>query len=132
MRISTARKIATITALLAVGCLTVSTAQAACQGSNGRGWGRGAGAGQFEMTTADKVCRISFTNVINERDNTSIPATNVSLTRAPSAGKVSVTKSGLVYTPNKGFKGSDTFCTSNTTAKAPGVTLSGCITVTVR
>ncbi len=126
------RVLVTLTTGFVVGCLTLSAAQAACTGSNGRGWGRGAGAGQFEMTAADKACRIGFTNVINERDKTSVPATNVALTRAPSAGKVSVTKSGLVYTPNKGFKGNDTFCTTNTTAKVPGVTLSGCITVTVR
>ncbi len=50
----------------------------------------------------------------------------------PKNGKVQVTGKGLVYTPAKGFKGSDSFCTKNTTPKAPGVVLSGCITVAVR
>lgn len=115
-----------------VSCAMLSGAQAACTGSNGRGWGTGNGAGQFEMTAADKTCRMSFQGVINEAAKTRIPATEVTITRAPGSGKVAVTKSGLVYTPNKGFQGSDTFCTSNTTPKEPGITLSGCITVTVR
>jgi len=110
----------------------LSGAQAACTGSNGRGWGTGNGAGQFEMTAADKTCRMSFQGVINEAAKTRIPATQVTITRAPASGKIAVTKSGLIYTPNKGFQGSDTFCTSNTTPKVPGITLSGCVTVTVR
>jgi len=116
----------------AVGCLTLSMAEAACTGTNGRGWGSGRGAGKFEMTAADKNCRISFTNVINDQQKTRIPATNVTITRAPKSGKVNVTGSGLVYTPNQGFRGSDTFCTRNTTPKAPGAVLSGCITIAVK
>ena len=112
--------------------MMLSSAEAACTGSNGRGWGTGSGAGQFEMVAADKTCRMSFQGVTNEAARTRIPATEVTITRAPSSGKIAVTKSGLVYTPNKGFTGSDTFCTSNTTPKAPGITLSGCVTVTVR
>lgn len=114
------------------GYAAISGAQAACTGSNGRGWGSGNGAGQFEMNASDKNCPMSFQGVINDTTKTRIPATEVRITRAPGSGKVSVTRTGLVYTPNKGFKGNDTFCTSNTTPKAPGVTLSGCVTVTVR
>lgn len=109
-----------------------SVAEAACTGSNGRGWGSGQGSGSFEMTSADKSCQISFPNVINDRAGTQVPANKVSFTRQPSNGKVSVTGRGLVYTPARGFKGTDRFCTSNTAPKAPGVTLSGCVAVTVR
>jgi hypothetical protein len=123
--------IATAT-ILAAGCFTVSVADAACTGSNGRGWGSGNGAGKFEMAATDKNCRIGFTNVIDEKKKTSIPATKVTVTRAPKSGKVNVGGNGLLYTPAKGFKGRDTFCTRNSTPKVPGVTLSGCITVTVR
>lgn len=84
------------------------------------------------MTAADKSCRISFPGIIDDRKGTRVPATNVTVTRRPASGKVSVIAGrGIFYTPNKGFKGSDTFCTSNTTPKAPGVILSGCITVAV-
>ncbi|MCC4243238.1 Ig-like domain-containing protein [Stappia indica] len=119
-------------ATVVAGCIFASSVHAACTGSNGRGWGRGNGAGSFQMTAADKSCRIGFTNVINDRTKTSVPANKVSVTRAPKNGKVQVTGKGLVYTPAKGFKGSDSFCTKNTTPKAPGVVLSGCITVAVR
>lgn len=114
------------------GCLFASSVHAACTGSNGRGWGRGNGAGSFKMAAADKSCRIGFTNVINEQTKARIPATQVSVTRPPKNGKVQVTGKGLIYTPAKGFKGSDTFCTRNTTPKVPGFVLSGCITVAVR
>jgi len=126
------RILAILAVSLAMGGLSVSMAEAACKGSNGRGWGSGNGAGKFEMSATDKVCNIGFTNVIDDKKNTSIPATKVKVTRAPKSGKVGVTGKGLVYTPAKGFTGSDTFCTANTTPKVPGVTLSGCITVTVR
>ncbi|TQI76519.1 hypothetical protein FHT98_4315 [Bosea sp. AK1] len=126
------RVLITMITFVAAGYAALSSAQAACTGTNGRGWGTGNGAGQFEMSMADKTCRISFPGVINETAKTRIPATQVTVTRAPGSGKVAVTRSGLTYTPNKGFQGSDTFCTSNTTPKVPGVTLSGCITVTVR
>lgn len=116
----------------AIVLLSASVAQAACTGTNGRGWGSGQGSGSFQMTTADKTCRISFPHVINDATRTQVPASRVSFTRQPASGKVSVTGSGLVYTPGKGFKGTDTFCTSNTAPKAPGVTLSGCVSVTVR
>ena len=112
--------------------LSISAAEAACKGSNGRGWGSGNGAGKFEMSAADKACNIGFTNIIDDKKKTNVPATKVRVTRAPKSGKVGVTGKGLVYTPAKGFTGRDTFCTANTTPKVPGVTLSGCITVTVR
>ena len=81
------------------------------------------------MTQADRSCRISFPGFIDDRAGTRVPATNVTVTQQPGSGKVSVTRSGITYTPNKGFKGRDTFCTSNTTPKVPGKTLSGCIAV---
>lgn len=119
-------------AAFVAGCMSISAAEAACTGSNGRGWGSGNGAGKFTMSAADQSCRIGFTNVIDDRKKTSIPATNVKITRAPKSGKVAVTGSGLVYTPAKGFKGQDRFCTSNKAPSVKGTTLSGCITVTVR
>jgi len=111
---------------------SMSMAQAACTGSNGRGWGKGNGAGKFEMSVSDKECRIGFTNFINDEKKTSIPANKVAITRAPKSGKVAVTSKGLVYTPAQGFKGSDSFCTKNTSEKVKGSVLSGCITVVVR
>lgn len=127
MRILTAT-----TAIIIAGGLTLTAAQAACTGTNGRGWGSGQGAGSFQMASTDKSCRISFPGIIDDRAGTRTPATNVTITRGPSSGKVSIASGrGLVYTPNKGFKGSDTFCTSNTSPKAPGVTLAGCITIAV-
>lgn len=127
-----ARIAATLAGSVIVWCMAASVAHAACTGSNGRGWGSGKGAGKFEMSAADKVCNIGFTNVINDTTKTSIPATNVTVTRQPKSGKVAVTGKGLVYTPANGFKGRDTFCTRNKTPKVPGATLSGCITVTVK
>jgi hypothetical protein len=118
-------------AVAAVAVLAASAAEAACTGSNGRGWGSGKGAGQFQMTAADKACEIGFANFIDDATNTRIPATQVTVTRAPKSGKVSVTAKGVVYTPNAGFKGKDSFCTTNKSSKARG-TLSGCITVSVR
>ena len=126
------RTLATLATTLAIGCLAATAAQAACSGSNGRGWGSGNGAGKFTMSTADKTCNISFTNVINDKQNTSVPATQVRVTRAPKSGKVTVTGKGLVYTPASGFRGTDKFCTRNTAPGVKGVTLSGCISVTVR
>ncbi len=84
------------------------------------------------MVAADKTCQIGFTNVIDDKAKTKIPATNVVITKPPKSGAVSVKSSGLVYTPKKGFMGDDTFCTKNTTPKAPDVTLSGCITISVK
>ncbi len=121
-----------VVTFVAASHIMLSSAEAACTGSNGRGWATGGGAGQFEMSAADKTCPIDFPGAMNEATGTRIPATQVKITRPPSSGKVAVTKSGLVYTPNKGFTGSDTFCTSNTTPKVPGATLSGCVTVSVR
>lgn len=125
------REVIITIALAAVGVAASSTAFAACTGSNGRGWGSGNGAGQFEMSAADKNCRISFQGFIDDRAGTRTPATNVSLTKQPANGRVAVSKSGIVYTPTRGFKGTDTFCTSNTSPKMPGQTLSGCISVVV-
>lgn len=126
------RALITMITYVAVGYSTLSAAQAACSGTNGRGWGSGNGAGQFEMTTADKSCRISHPGFVNDRAGTRIVADKVTLTRAPSSGKLAVSTGGVIYTPNKGFTGSDTFCTSNTSPKVPGQTLSGCVTVSVR
>lgn len=108
-----------------------STVHAECTGSNGRGWASGKGNGQFEMTSADKSCQIDFPGFIDDAKKTRTPATQMTLTRAPKSGKITLSKDGPVYTPNPGFKGKDRFCTKN---KAEGVkgTLSGCLTVTVR
>ncbi|MDH0910483.1 hypothetical protein N5C66_22530 [Rhizobium pusense] len=119
--------------LFIVGCLSASTAQAACSGSNGRGWGSGNGNGQFEMTARDKVCNISFPGFIDDVRKTRTPATDVTLTREPKNGKIAIVAGkGLVYTPSQGFQGKDKFCTRNTSSKVRGKSLSGCITVTVR
>jgi hypothetical protein len=126
------RMFVAMTTIVVSSGLSLLAAQAACTGTNGRGWGSGQGSGSFQMTAADKSCRISFPGIIDDRAGTRVPATNVTITRSPTAGKVKVAAGrGLIYTPNKGFTGTDTFCTSNTTPKAPGVTLSGCITVAV-
>jgi len=123
----------TFIVLTAAGILSVSTAHAACTGTNGRGWGKGNGNGQFEMTASDKNCRISFPGFIDDVRKTRTPATDVTITRKPAKGSVSVVAGkGLVYTPGPNFKGKDRFCTKNRSAKIKGKTLSGCITVTVR
>ena len=110
-----------------------ASAHAECSGSNGRGWGTGNGKGSFEMTSADKVCKISFPGLIDEVKKTREPATDVTITRQPKNGKVSVVKGqGLIYTPARNFKGEDQFCTKNTTPKVKGKSLSGCITVMVK
>lgn len=127
------RSLITLIVLSVAGLASVSSAYAACTGSNGRGWGSGKGNGQFEMTARDKSCKISFPGFINDAKKTRIPATDVTLTREPKNGKISVVAGkGLVYTPNSGFKGKDKFCTKNKSSKMKGQTLSGCITVTIR
>ena len=121
-----------VTAFL-IGCFSASTVHAACTGTNGRGWGKGNGAGSFAMTTGDKNCRISFPGFVNDVKKTRIAATNVTVTSKPKNGAVSVVAGkGLIYTPKAGFKGRDRFCTRNTSPKVKGQSLSGCITVTVR
>lgn len=125
------RILATIATIAVAGCVTVSVANAACQGSLGRGWGGGKGAGQFTMSAADGSCRVGFPNFIDDKRKTSTPATQTTVTRAPKSGKTSIGARGVVYTPSKGFKGKDTFCTRNTSPKVKG-TLAGCVTVTVR
>lgn len=117
---------------IVLGAVSITVAEAACKGSNGRGWGSGKGAGQFAMSAADGACRISFPGFIDERTNKRTPATQVKITKAPRSGKVEVVPGkGLRYIPAKGFKGRDTFCTSNRAPKMKG-TLAGCVTVTVR
>ena len=116
---------------LAASSLVAADALAACTGSNGRGWGRGNGAGAFEMTQADKTCLIRFPSVINDKAGTRDPATKYSVTRAPANGTLKASADGVIYTPKKGFAGKDVFCTTNRTDKAPGTVLSGCVTVTV-
>lgn len=122
-----------ITGVVLTAMLVASTAHAACTGSNGRGWGGGNGAGKFEMTAADKNCRISFPSFINDAAKTRIPASDMKLTRAPASGKIGVVAGqGIIYTPNPGFKGTDRFCTVNTSKEVPRQRLAGCITVTVK
>lgn len=121
----------TFTAFLVVGMLSASAVWADCSGGNGRGWASGKGKGEFEMAAGDKSCAISFPNFIDDAANTKIPATDVTVTKAPKSGTLGTTSKGLVYTPNAGFKGKDKFCTKNTTPKVKGKALSGCITVTV-
>ncbi len=123
----------TLITAFVIGCFSASSVHAACTGSNGRGWGSGRGAGQFEMTARDKSCRISFPGFIDDVRKTRIPATDVTVTRQPKNGKVSVAAGkGVIYTPNAGFKGKDRFCTKNTSSKVKGKSLSGCVTVTIR
>ena len=109
----------------------VTSSYTECTGSNGRGWGQGKGNGQFEMAAADGHCMISFPGFINDTTNTRIPATELALTKAPSSGTIGKSASGIVYTPQPGFRGTDTFCTRNTSPEVRG-TLSGCVSVTVR
>ncbi|NKC23268.1 hypothetical protein HED50_21110 [Ochrobactrum oryzae] len=75
MRIPTA----TIITALIIGSVSVSTAQAACEGTNGRGWGTGRGAGQFEMSTRDKICKISFPGFIDDVRKTRTPLLTLQL-----------------------------------------------------
>lgn len=127
------RSAITLIVLSVAGFSAAHPAYAACTGTNGRGWGGGSGNGQFQMTGADKICRISFPGFVDDVAKTRTPATEVKITRAPKSGKVSVVAGqGLVYTPEQGFKGKDRFCTRNTTPKVKGKALAGCITVTVR
>lgn len=127
------RYIFTLAALSAASFFYTSSANAACTGTNGRGWGSGNGSGQFSMTVADKTCNISFPGFIDDIKKTRTPATQVTVRSAPKNGKVSVVAGkGLVYTPNAGFKGKDRFCTTNRSPEVKGKALSGCITVTIR
>jgi hypothetical protein len=122
----------TLAAGLALGIFATSTAQAACTGTLGRGWASGRGQGAFEMTSRDRSCSIDFPAFINDRTGKTVPATRVTISKAPSAGTLKATRRGLIYRPQRGFTGSDSFCISNTTPKVPGETLSGCTTITVR
>lgn len=118
--------------IITAGTMMLATSvQAACTGSNGRGWASGSGDGKFEMRASDRACSIPFPNfIVGERRT---PATEVALTTAPRNGTVGIAAGqGLVYTPNAGFKGNDRFCTRNTTPAFAGQSLSGCITVTVK
>lgn len=120
-----------LASLIALG-ITATMAQAECTGSNGRGWGSGKGSGKFEMTGADKNCKISFPGFINDTEKTRIPATEFKLTRGPKNGTLSVAPGqGLIYTTTPGFKGSDKFCTRNSSPAVNGQTLSGCVTINV-
>ena len=107
-----------------------STAYAQCEGGLGRGWARGQGNGQFTMSGKDKACDTGFGNFYDKADKAT-PATDVTLTREPKNGKIGIAKTGVIYTPNPGFKGQDKFCTRSTAQSVPGQNLSGCITVTV-
>ncbi|MCB1445476.1 MAG: hypothetical protein KDJ87_06660 [Rhizobiaceae bacterium] len=127
------RALITLVVLSVAGLSTIPPAYAACTGSNGRGWGKGNGNGQFKMAASDKICKISFPGFINDAKKTRIPATDVSFTRKPKNGRISVVAGkGVIYTPDPGFRGKDRFCTRNKSPKVKGKTLSGCVTVTVR
>lgn len=127
------RSLVMLTAVSMVGFFSASSAYAACTGTNGRGWGSGNGSGKFEMTTADKTCNISFPGFVDDVRKTRVPAGQVTITSTPKNGKVAVRAgSGMVYTPNPGFKGQDRFCTRNTSPQFKGQTLSGCVTVQVK
>ena len=110
---------------------TAVVAEASCTGGLGRGWGGGQGSGKFTMSAGAKSCQTGFANFIDDRRKTQVPATKVTVTKQPKAGKVQVTGRGVVYTPNKGFKGTDNFCTRNASPKVRG-TLGGCIQVVVK
>jgi hypothetical protein len=69
------RSLSTFATTLALACITTTAVHAACTGSNGRGWGSGNGAGKFQMAASDKTCRIGFTNIINDKQKTCVPAT---------------------------------------------------------
>ena len=112
--------------------LVASVAEAACSGGLGRGWASGKGNGTLEMTTADKVCNVGYAAFINDATKARTPATQVKLTTAPKNGKIGATADGIVYTPNPGFRGSDKFCTTNSTPEMKGKSLRGCVTVTVK
>jgi hypothetical protein len=115
------------------GICSASSVHAACSGSNGRGWGSGKGNGQFSMTAGDKICKISFPGFVDDVKKTRIPGENVTVTKKPAKGALTIVKGqGVIYKPAQGFKGKDKFCTTNRSAKVKGKTLSGCITVTVR
>lgn len=120
-----------LSASFIAGLLATSAAQAECTGGLGRGWASGKGDGKFEMAAGDKHCVMSYPAFINDATKTKTFATKVALSRAPKSGKITLSPDGVVYTPAAGFKGSDKFCTKNTTDAVKG-TLSGCITVTVR
>lgn len=117
--------------LIAGGMFAATAAYAECSGGNGRGWASGKGKGQFEMTAGDTSCLVSFPSFIDDTNKTKTPATEVKLTRAPKAGKITLSQQGIIYTPTAGFKGSDSFCISNT---APGMKgkLSGCVSIAVK
>ncbi|MDX3926861.1 MAG: hypothetical protein QHC90_13795 [Shinella sp.] len=126
-------KVTSILTLGVVAFLSASSAYAACTGTNGRGWASGNGNGQFAMTTRDKSCKINFPGFIDDARKTRTPATDVTITREPKNGKISIVAGkGLIYTPAQGFKGKDKFCTRNKSSKIRGKTLSGCITVAVQ
>ncbi|WP_282129011.1 Ig-like domain-containing protein [Roseobacter litoralis] len=112
--------------------LGATTAIAACDGASGRGWASGNGKGSYEMTSGAKRCEIPFVNFFSNNGNTRTPAKEVTLRRAPKSGTISLSSSGIIYTPNAGFKGKDRFCTVNRSSAFEGQTLSGCITVTVK
>lgn len=126
------KTLAVLSAGILASFLSASIAEAACTGSNGRGWGKGNGNGKFQMTQADKSCSIGFPNFINDKEKTSIPADRVSITRKPKSGDVRVARKGMVYTPKAGFKGKDKFCTRNTSPKVKGGVLAGCVNITVK
>ena len=127
------RVLKTLALSIIVGCLTASAANAACEGSNGRGWGKGRGAGKFEMNQADKNCRISFPGFTNDTTGKRIPGDKVVITSKPKNGDLTVVAGkGLIYTPKAGFKGKDKFCTINTSDRQKKGKLQGCVTVSVK
>jgi hypothetical protein len=109
-----------------------TAALAACEGSTGRGWASGHGTGTYEMSSADRSCTIPFVGFFSNNGNDFTPATEVSLSKSPTSGKIGVSSKGIIYTPNAGFTGTDRFCTINRSGAVSGEKLSGCYEITVR
>lgn len=100
-------RIPSLTALT-LACLAMGTglAAAACDGSTGRGWASGKGTGSYEMTGSGP-CLIPFVGFFSNGGQDFTEATEVSLRKAPKSGTVGLTRRGITYTPNAGFKGRD-------------------------
>lgn len=111
-------------------CAAAPAAWAACDGGFGRGWASGKGNGAFTMSPGSANCVMGYTRFFLDGGK-EVVASEVKLTRAPKSGKISLSKEGIVYTPNAGFSGKDRFCTSNTAPEVKKDKLSGCVTVTV-
>lgn len=120
-----------LTSLCFITAISISSvAHAQCSGGLGRGWASSKGAGQYEMAASDQQCLIGFASFIDPNGGKT-PATKVKLTSAPKSGKIGIGQQGVVYTPNKGFRGTDKFCTSNSSDAVKGKSLKGCVSISV-